>query len=1064
MRPSPGPSRRLIPGLLLLLITIGLGSAAAREPLGDRSTNVPLGDRSAGVPAPAAPSSPLEALYRDRSGEPLETFGYALFEAAGHPTPSRAPVAAVPGAYRLGPGDRLRVTLRGAEPRDWQAAIGRDGTLTLPELRPLPAAGRPLDELRAELAAAVAARYRQPTEVFVAVTRLREVGVLVTGAVRRPGPQRLSSVATVLDALLAAGGIDRGGSLRGIRLVRGGASHPIDLYALLRGTGSTADLTVEDGDRLLVPALGPTIAVAGAARAPGIYELPPERGRISPAAAIRLAGGALRPGPLRLLRLAYGPDGAERATAIDDAAEPCLGDGDILRVAPVAGRRRDTVYLDGHVAVPGPYARAGAGSVAALLAEPGALAPGAYRPFAALLTRDRGTGAARAVPLDLAAVLDGRGYYPLGDEDRLVVLSEADVAFLSAAPVLAVLRGEPPSPARAARCPGLVALARAVRAEAEGPLGAGALSAAARRLAPSGVPCPAVFRRFPELLPLALAHAVVVVEGVRRPGLYPTAAALPPAALASLAGGPGDGPGEALGFRPASAVVAAPARPGGSVRLDTPGVRLTGHVRLPGARPLARTPDLAALLDGGRALAQDTYPLLGVIVRRDPATLERRILAFSPRAVLGGRPAPGLRAGDTVTLFSRTGLAERLDAGADRVAPPDRPPPPPQLDLGPMPAIPVAADANPAGVAADANPAATAATQPGPVLADRRLAAAVDRFLEDAAVSLDGAVVLPGRYPVVPDTSLYALLDAAGGLTGRADRRRVEILARGAEADGTFTAARTEIDLARHPAADIMLRPGDRVRVHALFDPLDAGTVAIRGEVRRPGHYRIVRGERLSDLIARAGGLTDEAYPAGAVFTRAQARAVRAQELRAAADRLDSRLAAALASHEPPREAEIARARALAARLRAAEPPGRIVVEADPQALGRSPELDLVLQAGDAVHYPRRPLTVRVAGEVLAPAALQFRDGKTPREYLREAGGLARGADRSRVFVLYPDGSAEPLAVASWNHRPVFLPPGSTIVVPRDPEPFDFLALSESLTGVLGNLAISAATIVGLAE
>ena len=64
-------------------------------------------------------------------------------------------------------------------------------------------------------------------------------------------------------------------------------------------------------------------------------------------------------------------------------------------------------------------------------------------------------------------------------------------------------------------------------------------------------------------------------------------------------------------------------------------------------------------------------------------------------------------------------------------------------------------------------------------------------------------------------------------------------------------------------------------------------------------------------------------------------------------------------------------------------------------------------------------------------------------------------ADDDRTFVLYPDGSAQPLMVSAWNHKAAFIPPGSTIVVPRDPKPFDFLTSARDFTQILSNLAIT---------
>ena len=72
-----------------------------------------------------------------------------------------------------------------------------------------------------------------------------------------------------------------------------------------------------------------------------------------------------------------------------------------------------------------------------------------------------------------------------------------------------------------------------------------------------------------------------------------------------------------------------------------------------------------------------------------------------------------------------------------------------------------------------------------------------------------------------------------------------------------------------------------------------------------------------------------------------------------------------------------------------------------------------------------------------------------------EAGGFTRYSDEGRTFVVYPDGSAQPLQVERWNFKPVMVPPGATIVVPRDPKPLDFMKTAKDISEIFSNLAIT---------
>ena len=293
----------------------------------------------------------------------------------------------------------------------------------------------------------------------------------------------------------------------------------------------------------------------------------------------------------------------------------------------------------------------------------------------------------------------------------------------------------------------------------------------------------------------------------------------------------------------------------------------------------------------------------------------------------------------------------------------------------------------------------------------------------------------------------------AGGLSRDADQGNIEITATTPEAEDL---QRRRIDLRGDDPKHVMIKSGDAVRVMQLHKKMQTQGVLIIGEVKNPGRYDVLPEDKISDLIQRAGGLTPQAYPAGAVFSREAERRAEEARYRAGAQDIERSLAGALQREKNvPDAAQIESARALAAELGRAKGLGRITVEADPQILAMKPELDMYLEDGDRFYIPKRPLTVRVSGEVLSPASLQFRQGKAPLDYIHEAGGFTYHADKGRTFVLYPDGSAQPLRVNTWNHTPVKIPPGASIIVPRDPKPFDFIESARDITQILSNLAVT---------
>ena len=145
--------------------------------------------------------------------------------------------------------------------------------------------------------------------------------------------------------------------------------------------------------------------------------------------------------------------------------------------------------------------------------------------------------------------------------------------------------------------------------------------------------------------------------------------------------------------------------------------------------------------------------------------------------------------------------------------------------------------------------------------------------------------------------------------------------------------------------------------------------------------------------------------------------------------------------------------------IASAEPLGRIVMESDPTVLQVRPEFDLVLEPGDTLFMPKRPNSVLVIGDVLNPGALQFVPGARPDSYIGQTGGFQKSADRDRVFLVYPNGVAQPLSTSVWSYNPVQIPPGSTIVVPKNPAPLDLLAFARDVTSVLSQIAVTAASL-----
>ena len=173
----------------------------------------------------------------------------------------------------MGTGDELVITLQGQVSRSIRTRVDTEGRVVIPDIPPIPAVGRPFGDFRRDLEREVAATFLN-TSVFASIGAVRNITVAVLGEVPSPGIFHIGGLASVLDAMKLSGGILKTGSLRRITLTRGNRTINIDLYGAITDVHPAPDLALADGDRIMVPPIGPTAAVADEVVRPGIYELP----------------------------------------------------------------------------------------------------------------------------------------------------------------------------------------------------------------------------------------------------------------------------------------------------------------------------------------------------------------------------------------------------------------------------------------------------------------------------------------------------------------------------------------------------------------------------------------------------------------------------------------------------------------------------------------------------------------------------------------------------------------------------------------------------------------------
>lgn len=354
-----------------------------------------------------------------------------------------------------------------------------------------------------------------------------------------------------------------------------------------------------------------------------------------------------------------------------------------------------------------------------------------------------------------------------------------------------------------------------------------------------------------------------------------------------------------------------------------------------------------------------------------------------------------------------------------------------------------------------------------PLMRDLHLQSGIDKPTREVSVS--GRVRVPGTYPLEPGMRLSDLLRAGGGLSEAAYGGQAELTRYTIGEDEARKAELIEIDLravlAGDPAADVPLGPFDHAVIKEVPLWASQDEVEIRGEVRFPGRYPIQRGETLSSLLRRAGGLTDFAFSEGTVFTREELQDRERRQLELLANRMQGDLAqlSLQAAQEEGRDAgqALSVGQSLLAALRATEPVGRLVIDLNRSmhAAARS-EHDVILKDGDRLTVPQITQEVTVMGEVQSTTSHLYNAVLSRDDYIAMSGGLSPRADEDRIYVVRANGSVETRSRNSWfAGNGLTIKPGDTIVVPLDTERMRPLPFWQAVTQIIYNLAIPLAVL-----
>jgi protein involved in polysaccharide export with SLBB domain len=344
-------------------------------------------------------------------------------------------------------------------------------------------------------------------------------------------------------------------------------------------------------------------------------------------------------------------------------------------------------------------------------------------------------------------------------------------------------------------------------------------------------------------------------------------------------------------------------------------------------------------------------------------------------------------------------------------------------------------------------------------------------------VRLAGAVKKPGVFGLYDNMRVKDLIEYSGGLLMEANQQeaeitRVTITPQGPETSRIYISPR--LALSGGARDNILLKPNDYVFIRSIPEWSLYTVVKIEGEVKFPGNYSIKKGEPLSSVLARAGGLTDKAYAKGAFFTREAVKKMQAEHLQQIVDRLEAELytvsaaktEAALEKEDAERQKQVAvQQQKFISKMRTIVPLGRVVIRLDdPERLRGTPD-DLEMQEGDSLLVPQIQQSVNVMGSVMSPTAVIYSPHLTVADYLAQAGGPSKGADVRYIYVIKANGSALSGrgGIFFSGVTSARLDPGDTVVVPENFERVAWLKTVKDITSILANIALTAGVVlVGL--
>jgi protein involved in polysaccharide export with SLBB domain len=948
--------------------------------------------------------------------------------------------------YRLAAGDVLAISIRGLSSTDEEAIVDGEGKIAIPGMLPVIAAGRSIADVQSDIKQVLEVDDAS-ANVYVSLSAARLVSVQITGAIGQPGTVAVPAYTPVSRILPLVGDILPQGSARNITLFQNGDRQIIDLYQSLLGLDAAVDPLVVNNARLHVGDQGGTVAVAGFVGRSGIFELAAGQTAISTDELFRLANIRLMAPGTKMDLLRFNDQGVPTSEPIAFGKDQMVQAGQALQIQFVQTRSQSDVKVFGAVEKPFSLNIVNPIPIAELLRNGAALTSDVYMDFALIAGNRSENGADRTINLTKALRFPDRFLIQPGE--TLIILNLNQYQTL-----LSQSLTEP-----SGRISQLLVSAEPAEVFLDGRRVAFVAASGGQTIAD-------IFGTqlsFPQDIDYDFSLLFDTKAVAQKPKAFLLSEALT----------------EASGYD---------LRRGARLQLFT--TTFLRNVNLPNLKNFSvdktvlesasdtqnKTARAGIASSTSMSLANQSNASAGQVqgaeldsqiafetqsqldMGGELAVAARGISASAPTVIFVNGQQYGFLPSDV--RFSNTRLARELTRTAEIY--------PLYAEVATQAPDGYSFETRSFALGALASRQSTFSTQASmrldfytqefirrfvlpnnPVKTTEDLSKAVET-LRAAGRFISGAIRQPGQYPVAADLSLDLFLRVAGGALPNADLKNVILRTYVVSRNGEIDLQRSKrIDLTAVSPASIKLSGNYDILIPALVNNAVSGVVALNGQVQRPGNYTVGRDETLHDIIERAGGFTEVAYPLGAVLTRQSLKEEQTRANLSLARQVEQSILSLSQNASAEQSQQIPAVIGLANQLRTLSGSGRQIVNA---AL-KSGENPVFLEDGDSLFIPKRPSHVSVIGSVYNEVSAVYAPYKTPRNYISEAGGTSKIADSKNVYMVLPNGQSEPIGeIDSAN---VIIPPGAVLIVPPKVDKLSPLGLSRVVSDILSNIATS---------